>query len=148
MAYTLQQVHQESVLGLEHQTMTEERQVCQAFMEAFRAAMQACLSKNWGVLLYPLQLLTSDVLLASLLGMSATSQLHAVADGGLVPVSSIPSVLEMPVPPMGAKCWCHSSDQDVLAPRQEEEKMADIDYPPKGCLYCKWKEGRLAVKAL
>ena len=60
-AYTLQQVHQGSVLELECQVMVEERWVCQAFMEAFGVVMQAYLPKNQRALLYPLQLLTSDM---------------------------------------------------------------------------------------
>ena len=66
--------------------------------------------------------------------MSATAQLCAMADGGPAPVSSIPSVSEMPVPHMGAKCWCHSLDQGVPALRQEEEETADIDNQPKSIL--------------
>ena len=75
MAYTLQQAHKESVLVLVHQAIKEERWAHQAFVEAFGAAIGACSPKNWGTLLYPLQLLTSDVPLAALLGMSATTQL-------------------------------------------------------------------------
>ena len=38
-AYTLQQVHKESVLVLECQAMEEEKWACQAFMEAFGVAI-------------------------------------------------------------------------------------------------------------
>ena len=38
-AYTLQQMPKDSVLALEHQVMEEERQVHQAFAEAFRVAI-------------------------------------------------------------------------------------------------------------
>ena len=147
-ACTLQQAHRDSVLVLECQTKLEERQDCQAFMEAFRAAIQACLPENQGTFLYPLQLLASDVPLAALLGMSATAQLQAVVDGGLATAASIPSVSEMLVPQMGAKCWCHSLDQGVPTPRQEEEEMADINDLHEECPCHKWKEGRLAVKTL
>ena len=71
-ACALQQAHRGSVLELEHQTNVEERRDHQAFMEAFGAAIQGCSPKNWGTFLYPLQLLTSDVPLATLLGMPAT----------------------------------------------------------------------------
>ena len=129
IAYTLQQVHQESVLEVEHQMMAKERWVCQAFMEAFGVAIEACLPKNWGALLYSLQLLTSDVLLAAILGVLATAHLHAVVDRGPAPVSSIISVSEMPVPQTGTKCWCYSLGQGVPALRQKEEETADINDP-------------------
>ena len=79
-AYALQQAHKESVLALEHQRMEEERQAHQAFVEAFGVAIGACSPENWGILLYPLQLMTNNVLLAVLLRMSATTQLSAVAE--------------------------------------------------------------------
>ena len=122
VAYNLQQAHKESVLVLEHQVTEEERQACQAFMGAFGVAIGACLPKNWGTLLYPLQLLTNNVLLAALLGMLATTQLWAVADGGPKPVTPIPGVSGMPAPLMGIKYWCHSSDQGVLPQSQKRKK--------------------------
>ena len=91
-------------------------------MEAFGAAIQPCLPENWGTLLYPIQLLTSNMPLATLIGMSAAAQLWAVADVGLAPASSIPSVSEMSVPQMGAKHQCSSPDQGVPTLRQEEEE--------------------------
>ena len=74
-ACALQQAHRDSVLVLKCKVKAEEGQNCQAFMKACGAAIQACLPKTQGMLLYPLQLLTSDVSLATLLGMSATTQL-------------------------------------------------------------------------
>ena len=147
-ACALQQANRDSVLTLECQMKAEERQDCQAFMEAFGMAIQACSPKNQGTLLYTLQLLTGNVPLAALLGMSATTQQLAVVDGGPAPASSIPSVLEMPVPQTGTKCQWHSSDKGVPAPRQEEEEMADINNPPKEHPHHKPKEGGLAAKAL
>ena len=147
-AYTLQHAHKENVLVLEHQEMEEERWACKAFMEAFRAAIGACPPKNQGALLYPLQLLTSDVPLVALLGMLATTQLWAMADGELAPTVPIPRVLEMPAPPTGTKCQCYSLDQGVPAPRQEEEETVEPDYTLKECPHQKWKEGRLVAKAL
>ena len=126
----------------------EERWAHQALVEAFREATGACLPKNWGALLYPLQLLTGDVPLAVLLGMSATAQLWAVADGEMAPTTPIPRVPEMPAPPTGTKHQCHSSDQGVPAPRQEEEETVEPNYTPKEWPHQKQKEGRLAVKAL
>ena len=117
-------------------------------MKAFGLAIQSCSPKNWGALLYPLQLLTSNQPLATLLGMKDTAHLQAVLDRGPAPVSSIPSVSEIPVPQMGAKHWCYSSDQGVLPLRWEEEETADINYPPKEHHHHKQKEGRPAAKAL
>ena len=108
----------------------------------------AYLPETWGTLLYPLQLLTNDVLLATLLGMSATIQLWAVTDRGPSPAASIPSVSEMPVPQAGAKHQCHSLDQGLPTLRQEEEEMTDIDDIPKEHPHHKRKEGKPAVKAL
>ena len=120
----------------------------QAFVEAFGVTIWACPHKTLGTILYPLQLFTSDVPLAAILGMSATSQLWAMVDGWLVLAASIPSVLETPAPQAGAKHWCYSSDQGVPTLRQEEEEMADIDDIPKEHACHKWKEGRLVAKAL
>ena len=74
--------------------------------------------------------------LATLLGMSATAQLQAVVDGGLAPVSSIPSVSVMPVPQLGAKHQHQSLDQGIPTPKQEEE-MVDINDPPEEHSHCK-----------
>ena len=81
--------------------------------------------------MYPLQLLTGDVPLASILQMSATAQLWAVVNGGLMPVASIPSISEMPAPLLGTNQQCHSSDQGVPTPRLEEEERVELDDTPK-----------------
>ena len=71
-ACALQQDHQDNVLALECEAKVTEEWDHQAFAEAFGAAMQACPPKSHGALLYPLQILTGDVPLATILGMSAT----------------------------------------------------------------------------
>ena len=86
--------------------------------------------------------------LATILGMSATTQLWAVVDRGLVLVASTPSVLGTPVPQVGIKCWCHSSDQGVPALRQDEVYVAYFDEMPKEHPHRKQKGGRQAGKAL
>ena len=101
-ACVLQQAHRDSVLVLEHEEKVEEGQDHQAFVEAFGAAIQACLPKINGALLYPLQLLTGDVPLATILGMSATTQLPAIADRGPVLAASIPSISDT-ITPSGHK---------------------------------------------
>ena len=80
--------------------------------------------------MYPLQLLTGNVLLPAILGKPATTQLQAVAGREPMPAASIPSVLEMPVPLTGAKWQHHSFDQGVSMPRQEETVELD-DTPEK-----------------
>ena len=72
-ACALQQAHRDNVLVLECEAKVGEGWDCQAF----GVAMQACLPKSHGALLWPLQILT-------ILGMSATTQLWAIADRGLV----------------------------------------------------------------
>ena len=88
-ACALQQAHRDNVLALESKTKAEEGQNCQAFVEAFGVAIQACPPKSQGTLLYSLQLLTVNVLLATILVMSTTAQLWAVADGGLALAASL-----------------------------------------------------------
>ena len=122
----LQQTHREYMLMLECQVKAEEGWDCQDFVEVFGVALQACLPKTCGALMYPLQLLTGDVLSATILGMLATAQKWAVADGGQTPAASIPNVSEMPAPQAGAKWWCHSSNQ-----RQEEEETVELDDTPE-----------------
>ena len=116
----------------------EERWDHQACVKVFEVAIQACPPENWGILLYPLQLLTGNVPLAALLGMLATIPPQAVADGELAPAPSIPSVLEMPAPQVDTKHWHCSSDQGV-PPRQEEEEMAELYFTPKRASSVKMK---------
>ena len=110
--YTLQKAHQENVLTLECQVMEEERQACQAFVEAFRVAMGSCSPKIQGALLYPLQLLTGGVLVAALLRMSATTQLWVMKDEKPAPTAPIQECQRcqhhqwalMPVPFLRQRC--------------------------------------------
>ena len=134
---------------LEHEAKVEEGQNCQASMEAFRVVMQACLPETQGVLLYPLQLLTGDVPLTTILGMSATAQLQTVTDRGSELAPPNPSMSGIPVPLMGVKCQHPSSGQGVPAlSQEEEEEIADTDDIPKEHPYKKWKDRRLVGKAL
>ena len=144
----LQQAHMDSLLMVECEVKAEEGQECQAFMDALRAAMQGCLLETHGALMFPLQLLTGDVPLATILGMLVTAQLQAVADSGLVQTPPTPSALGTPAPKMGSKCQCHSSDQGVPVPGQDEEKVGDIYDIPDECPCKKLKDVRLAGKAL
>ena len=92
--------------------------------------------------MYPLQLLTGDVLLATILGMSATTKLQAVVGREPMPAASIPSVLQMPAPHEGTKCWCHSSNL-----RQEEEEIVELDDTAKGMPSSKMERGEAGGKA-
>ena len=60
-ACTLEESHKESMLELEHEVIAEEGQDCQAFLETCGAVLWACPHKAYGVLMYPLQLLTGNV---------------------------------------------------------------------------------------
>ena len=113
----LQQANWDSMLVLECEAKATEAQDHQAFAEAFGAAMQACPPESQEALLHPLQILTSDIPLAAILGMSATVQLWAVAGTGMAPMPPTPSVSETPVPQSGGKCWCHSSDRSAPTPK-------------------------------
>ena len=129
-AFVIQQTHRESVLALEHEARAEEGRDHQAFVEAFGVAIWSYLLETCGALMYPLQLLTSIIPLGTILGMSATAQLWAVVNGGLMPVASMPSVLQIPAPLTGVKCQCHSSHQAVPTPRSEEEETAELNDTP------------------
>ena len=58
--------------------------------------------------------------------MSATAQLQAVAHKGLVQAPPPECVWGTPVPEVGAKQQCHSSDQSVPTLRQDQG-VTDID---------------------
>ena len=95
-ACALQETHWNNVLALECEAKVTEEWDCQTFTEAFVVAVQACPPESCWALLYPLQILTGDVPLAAILGMSATTHLGAIAGRGLVPAPPAPSVLGTP----------------------------------------------------
>ena len=66
-ANTLQQSLGESMQDLEQKAIEKEGWDHQSFLEACRAALQACPPEAHGVLMYPLQLLTGNMSLATLL---------------------------------------------------------------------------------
>ena len=65
--HTLQQSLGESMQDLEYEAIEKEEWDCQSFLEACTAALQACPLKAHGVLMYPLQLLTWNMSLSTLL---------------------------------------------------------------------------------
>ena len=119
---------------------------CPAFIEDTIVALQACLPKTHQALMYPLQLLTGNVPLATMLEILATAQTQVVAGRELMSPSSIPSVSEMPAPLTGVKWQCHSFDQGVSTPRQEE--TTELDNTPEEPPHWKWKEERSVARSL
>ena len=87
-ACTLEKSHKENMLELEHEVIAEEGQDCWAFEEACGAVLWACPPEAHGVLMYPLQLLTGNVLLAAILGMPATTLQLTTAGRELVSTAS------------------------------------------------------------
>ena len=101
-----------------------------------------------GVLMYPLQVLTGNELLASILGMLATIPPSAVAGKEPTSKASIPGVSEMPAPPTGMKQLCHSSNQGASMPTPEEEGTVELDITPEELLHQKWREDRPVARPL
>ena len=66
---TLQQMHRDSMQGLERDAIKKEGRDCQSFLATCRAALQACSSEAHGALMYPLQLLMGNMSLATLLAI-------------------------------------------------------------------------------
>ena len=85
---------------LQHKAKVEEGQDHEAFVEALWRALQSCLPETHGALMYPLQLLTGNVPLATILEMVATTQLQAVTGKELMPAVPTPSAVasKMPAP--------------------------------------------------
>ena len=77
-ATALHEAYDSNIIALEQVAKVEEGRECQAFAEAFWAVMQMCPLDVQGTFMYPLQLLTSNVPLAALMGMSTVSQLQAM----------------------------------------------------------------------
>ena len=65
--HILQQSHGESMQDLEHEAIDKEGWDCQSFLEACRAALQACPPEAHRVFMFPLQLVTGNMSLAALL---------------------------------------------------------------------------------
>ena len=147
-ACTLEKFHKESMLELEHEAIAEEGWYCQAFLEACGAVLWACPPKAHGVLMYPLQLLTGNVPLATILGMAATTQQPATAGREPMSTASPPTVSEMPVPPTRTKWWCCSFNWETTTLEPEEEEAAGLDITPEEQLHQRQKEGRPLARLL
>ena len=133
------------MLALEHEAKVTEQQDHHAFPEGFWAVVWTCLPESWGALLYPLQILTSDIPLVTILGMSATAQLWAIGGREMVPTPPISSALETPTPQLGREHQHCSSDQGaptLKGPRQDKEEAANNEDMPEECPHRKCKEGK------
>ena len=117
--------------------MVEEGQKCQAFAKEFLAALQACASEECWALMYPQQLLTGSIPLVTLLGMPAAAQLQATTDTGSIPAPLTLNALDTPMPQPSIRQQCHSSNQGMPDPGQDEEEApGDTSEEPS---HKKWK---------
>ena len=91
--------------------------------------------------MYPLQLLTGNVPLATILGMLATTLQPATVGRELMSTAFPPTVSEMPAPPTGTKQWCCLSNQEATTLRPEEEEAVGLDITPKEQFHQRQKEG-------
>ena len=81
--------------------------------------------------MYPLQLLTGNVLLAAILGMPATILQPATAGREPTSTASPPTVSEMSASPTRIKWWHHLSNQEATMLRPEEEETVGLDVTPE-----------------
>ena len=85
--------------------------------------------------MYPLQLLTGNVPLSTILGMPAPTLQLATAGRKLTSTACPPTVSEMPAVPTRIKWQCHLSDWETITLRPEEAAGLDItpeEWPAKG----------------
>ena len=133
------------------------------FAEAFWAVMWAYPPKAQGTFMYPLQLLTGNVLLATIMRMTTAAQLQAMEGVATTPkvtpqlatmgrelllTASSPTVPGMPAPPSRTKQWGPSSYKEAEASRVEEEEAASQDAFQEEHPHQKWKERRPLAKLL
>ena len=89
--------------------------------------------------MYPLQLLTGNVPLATML---ATTLQPTTAGRELPSTASPLTVSRMPAPPTGTKWWHCSSDQEAMMLRPDKEEVTRLDITPEEHPHQRWKEGR------
>ena len=100
--HTLQQSHRKSMQNIEREAIEEEGHDQHSFLSTCGVALQACPPEACGVLLFPLQLLTRNMSLATLL--LTTSQL-AITMGEPIPNIPCSAGSAAPTPPTGTKWW-------------------------------------------
>ena len=116
--HALQQSHREGILNFEGKALEREECACLTLLEACGAALRACPKEAYGILLYPLQLLMGNILLASPL-----TAIPQPAPLGREPQFTIPPLAsKLPSFPTGTKRWCHPSGKEAtgLAPLTKE----------------------------
>ena len=92
-AAALKEAYKSNIMALEPEAKAEEGRECQDFAEASWAVMQRCPPEAWETFMYPLQLLTGDMPLVALMGMSTMAQLQDIE--GIVPTpKATPTVPE------------------------------------------------------
>ena len=106
--YILQQLHRENVLMIKVQGKGRRKARPPSLCGDLWGSLTSLSTQNLGSPMYPLQLLTYNMLLAIILGMSATPKLEAISARGPGPSSSIPIVSKMLAPQGGTKHWHHS----------------------------------------
>ena len=99
-ACILQQSHRESMQDIEREAIEEEGRDWQSFLTACRVALQACPPEACRILMYPLQLLTGNMSLATLLAICPKP---STAMGEPNPVTPHPIASVAPVPISGTQ---------------------------------------------
>ena len=125
---TIQQSHGESMQDIEREVIEEEGRDHQSVLIACWAALQACPPEAHGILMYPLQLLTGNMTLATLLAIFSQPSTKM---GEPTPVTPHPTASVVPTLTLGIKQWHHSPDQEATSPRSgEEEATGTSEEPP------------------
>ena len=128
------------MLKLECEVLEEKRHDHQAFLGACSTALWACPLKAHGVLMYPLQLLTGNVPLATMLVI--TLQLATV--GREPPSTASPlTVSRMPAPQLEL-----NGSTACMPRKQEEEEVTGLDVTSKEHPHQRQKGGRPLVRLL
>ena len=142
------QVHKESVLVLECQTMEEERQVSPHLHGGLWGGHGILLATELEGISGPLT--APNWWCANSCPSLDVSYCPVVGNSGwrTSTCSPYPNSARDASTTTGTKCWHHSSDQDVPALRQEEKETVELDYTPEELPCQKWKERRPVAKAL
>ena len=129
--HTLQQLHSNSMQGLEGEVIEKGRD-CQSFLTACGVPLQACPTEAHGILMYPLQLLMGNMSLATSLGHLPQA---STAIEKPTPATPHPTMLAAPAPISEIKWLCHPSGEEATEPNT----------PAKEPTHQKQKEGKLLV---
>ena len=140
-AFDLQRAHGETILALESKAIKEDGWAHQSFLWACGVALQACHMEALGVLMYPIQLLTGN--------MSLTSLLMATPQQTISPRGPVPSPFHSKRPTVVAHSartkWPHcssgcemgldwSGDEPTSCPKEPPKWRWKEEDPLVGCL--------------